>query len=468
MSEKGLLNTRYLNFFDNTFDYWEVEESYSLNEEMIKESLLQTPKSGESNVSIYIHVPFCANNCLFCAFAGANSSKLRQIKDYTGLLIKELKMLSSLLNVKNSNIASINIGGGSPNLLGENMEYVLSEVCSWPGVSEQTEISVESSLNGVDEKFIDILKKYNVTKISFGIQTVDDKIRADMKLLSLKNKILDNVLDKIGNKIKIKNIDLLVGLPGQSMQKSVKDLEYAMTDKRISAISIYLLSKSSAVRLPLSLGTQATEHELSKTLILMHDKLMSEGWVRKGSSTYYRGNIDAESLAKIKGNEAIGIRRYEDILISVGPSAIGYAPGIRYENTDDLDTWTEMVKNDKLPFNYANSSLITKKDLTLTLFPLRFEGLLKKDLEKIKESEAITSKQFETFHKLISEGFIRENGNKYELSILGKVFMGNIVHDLKKEADQRIIEKKIEYKNLLKSGGNGAGKSQYKHISKNE
>ena len=61
---------------------------------------------------------------------------------------------------------------------------------------------MESSLNGVDEKFIDILKKYNVTKINFGIQTVDDKFRAYMKLISLKNKVLDNVLDKIGNKIK--------------------------------------------------------------------------------------------------------------------------------------------------------------------------------------------------------------------------------------------------------------------------
>jgi len=199
----------------------------------------------------------------------------------------------------------------------------------------------------------------------------------------------------------------------------------------------------------------------------MHDKLMSEGWIRKGSSTYYRRDSDAESLAKIKGNEAIGIRKYEDILISVGPSAIGYAPGIRYENTGDLDSWSEMIKNDQLPFNYANSSLITKKDLTLTLFPLRFEGLLKTDLEKIKKNEAISQKQFETFHKLISEGLIRENGDKYELSILGKVFMGNIVHDLKKEADQQLIERKIEYKNLLKSGGNGAGNSQYKYISKN-
>jgi len=69
MSKKGLLNTRYFNFVDNTYDYWVAKESKNIDEAIIKDSLKTIPVFKESNISIYIHVPFCANKCLFCAFA---------------------------------------------------------------------------------------------------------------------------------------------------------------------------------------------------------------------------------------------------------------------------------------------------------------------------------------------------------------------------------------------------------------
>lgn len=83
-------------------------------------------------------------------------------------------------------------------------------------------------------------------------------------------------------------------------------------------------------------------------------------------------------------------------------------------------------------------------------------GLLKSEYESLRESGKIDASQIKTFQEFISEGLIIDNGNRYNLSIVGEVFMGHLVRSLKKSGDQKVIDEYIDegyvLGSLLKDG----------------
>jgi coproporphyrinogen III oxidase-like Fe-S oxidoreductase len=440
-----LLHSRFEFIADNTIDYWMKKDSQGLQNLSVLDAIENSPWLPRSTLQLYLHVAYCAQACSFCAFSGGNSLDFKTSQEYANLLIWQMRDLLLRSQASGQQIASVNIGGGSPDLLKTHMGLVLEAVRSLPGCNDKTEISVEFALSTVTDDFLDILGEYKVTKASFGIQTLDTDLRRGLKMPSKPHR-MEEICERLAGKVPIINADLMTGFPGHTIDTVVSDHDFFINHPIINSISSYLLTPGAAPQLIADIETgRMVERpsEVQQSLFRLHayTMLQSHGWIRKGTNTYMSTEkISAETLSKVASNECIGARRYEDFLIGCGPQAISSLPGIRAENTVDITDWMNASKNKEHSFALSKCSIEHQEDMALWVFPLMANGLACDEYESIKMSGVINEKQIANFEAFCDEGLIFKLGSRYKLSITGEVFMGHLVRNLKKEDDQTVIQ----------------------------
>jgi len=444
-SGHGLLGTRYPDLARNTIDYWMQPDDPTMSAPHVLDAIARAPATPDSTLRLYLHVPFCAQRCRFCAFSGGNSLDYKQAEEYAALLVAELRASWARTAMKGQPIRSVNIGGGSPDLLGQSIETVLQAVQELPGFGEHTELSVEMTLSTVKQPFIDALAKHGVTKVSFGLQSLDPAVRGYMrqpKSLSA----LHRALDWIDGRIPVVNADLMTGLPGQTRDGVAADLDTLMEEPRISAISSYLLTAGAAPAL-LAAVEAGTIPQLPAPLeqalmrLSTYGAFRRAGWVRHGTNTYVDPKrIDSAVLARLAGDECIGASRYETFLVGVGPQAVGSLPGVRVENIVDIEAWCAAVRRGEPPLYLPKCSTTAQRDIGLWTFPLRWEGLPYAALDAMRSSGAVSARQLATLSAFGREGLIVAGAEGYALSLLGEVFMGHLVRDLKGEASRAAVD----------------------------
>jgi coproporphyrinogen III oxidase-like Fe-S oxidoreductase len=440
-----LLNSRYDSLASNTIDYWMLPDDPTMTYQRVEHSITNAPVLDDATLQLYVHVPFCAQRCRFCAFSGGNDLDFKQAERYSRLVIAQTKTLLDQVPVKGYPILSINIGGGSPDLVGSNIGYMLKELRDLPGCNDKTEISIEFTLSTTGEDFIDELVRYNVTKASFGIQSLDPKVRKWMRQpVSLQH--YEKVLNWIDGRIPVVNADLITGMPGQTLKIMQSDLQTLMNDRRINAISSYLLTPGAAPALLAAVKSgdipAMPSHEIQALMRLQtYGRFLRRGWVRRGTNTYFDpSRMTADTLEMIAGNECIGGSHYEAFLIGAGPQAISYFPGARVENHVNVKTWADAVENGDNPFHLAKCNDIHQYDTALWAFPLRWEGLPRYRLDRLLSENRLTQYQLNTISQLQDEGLIIDTDRGLELSILGEVFMGRLVRDLKSDLGRKAVD----------------------------
>ncbi|MCR9163427.1 MAG: radical SAM protein [Nannocystaceae bacterium] len=445
MTHDALLGTRYVQLARNTIDYWMRPGAPSLSEKALRRAIESAPVLPGASLRLYLHVPYCAQRCRFCAFSGGNSLSWRDAQRYATLLVQQLHAQWGATPVRGQPIRSVNIGGGSPDLLGESIDPVLEAVRALPGFSDATELGVELSLATARPAFIERLVAHGVTKVSFGLQSLDATVRAHMR--QPKTLIhLERVLSWLDGRVPIVNADLITGLPGQDRAGVVADLEALMAEPRITAISSYLLTAGAAPALVAAIedgSIPAVPPPLDQALMRLetYGAFRRAGWLRRGTNTYVDpSRVPPKALQRMAGDECIGAASYETFLVGVGPQAVSSMPGVRLENLVDVEAWTHAVERGSLPVHVSKCSTVHQRDMALWTFPLRWEGLTRRQWDAMREADALTYAQRRTFEALQHEGLITTSDEGFGLSLLGEVFMGHLVRDLKCDAGRSAVD----------------------------
>lgn len=456
-----LLGTSFDTLAENTVDYW-MKNSESLTEADIYNKFSNIRWHEDSTLQLYIHVPFCTQKCTFCAFSGANSLHFNEANNYVSFLIKQLNYILDKSRTYGKPIASVHIGGGSPDLLGVHIGRLLDTITNLPGYSEKTELSVEFSLFSISNEFINEILKFNVTKVSFGVQTLNPEIRRFLRMpVKLRN--LDVIMQKLRTSIPIINVDLMTGFPNQTINDIYNDLNFFIKHPHINSISSYLFSQGSAPAfisdvISSKIPKPPSDEEHMHLRLHTYTHLLKNNWKRYGTCTYLdETDINKNVLSMIKGNECIGAHSYNDYLIGIGASAISHIPGLRLENIADFNEWMRAVESNNLPYDFEKCSTTEQVDMALWVFPLKFSGLPKNDYETLIKENKITEAQQRTFEKYINDGLLYlDQRDCYNLTITGEIFMGHLVKNLKKQDDQlvitRYIDEGIKIANKISSG----------------
>ncbi|MGM0378834.1 MAG: coproporphyrinogen dehydrogenase HemZ [Bacillota bacterium] len=175
----------------------------------------------DKKISIYISIPFCITRCLYCSFpSNIISKKKNKVNRYVKCLIKEMKKVLKVVKQKKLTIDSIYIGGGTPSTLEtDQLKELLLFISKNINMDKIEEYTFEAGRpNTINSKKLEILKKYNVSRICLNPQTMNNEILNNINRDHCSKDIIEKYkLIKKYNFNSI-NMDLIIGLPNQTFE----------------------------------------------------------------------------------------------------------------------------------------------------------------------------------------------------------------------------------------------------------
>lgn len=181
------------------------------------------PKKGQMQCA-YIHIPFCKTKCTYCGFFQNGTSQ--SIEDqYIDGLIGELKLASGSPRLKDGLIHAVFIGGGTPTSLSPaNSERLLKAIKEYLPLANDYELTLEGRIHDLIPENLEVWMNNGVNRMSIGIQSFNTEVRQMVGRLDTKETVLERLaaLKSYGQCSVV--IDLIYGLPGQTMQVWEQDL----------------------------------------------------------------------------------------------------------------------------------------------------------------------------------------------------------------------------------------------------
>ncbi len=178
-------------------------------------------------LSLYIHIPWCVRKCPYCDFNSHEQTQPLPINAYVTALLKDLEQDISL--AQGRKIHSIFFGGGTPSLIpADAIQTILDGVKNLIDVEERAEITLETNPGTAEYSNFEALLEAGINRLSFGAQSFDD-----LQLATLGRIHSSQEISKAINKAKSAgfhnyNIDLMHGLPGQTIDSALNDIELAI------------------------------------------------------------------------------------------------------------------------------------------------------------------------------------------------------------------------------------------------
>lgn len=235
-------------------------------------------------LSLYIHIPWCIKKCPYCDFNSHKVGSNLPEKQYVDALIADLEQALPL--IWGRSIRTIFIGGGTPSLFsGEAIDQILSTVRKLTNLSPLAEITIEANPGTVDNGHIQDYAKAGVNRISFGIQSFNDKHLKSLgrihdgeqaiAAINLAKQYFQNI-----------NLDLIYGLPNQTLSELIQDLDLALSFNT-KHLSIYNLTIEPNTAFYSKLPSGLPDNDLC---YMMQDqiveRLQNNGYQRYETSAY--------------------------------------------------------------------------------------------------------------------------------------------------------------------------------------
>lgn len=177
---------------------------------------------------LYIHVPFCIKKCRYCDFFSTTDVAL--IPDYVTALVQEIRLRSQFnVSQPKHNAATVYFGGGTPSLLKPRyLENILQALDNAFGLCSQTEITLEANPGALDEIHLKSFQRLGINRVSLGVQSFDPgqlsflgRIHSADDAVYAVEMVRDAGIDNI-------SLDLIYGLPGQSGEHLIRELDAAL------------------------------------------------------------------------------------------------------------------------------------------------------------------------------------------------------------------------------------------------
>ncbi len=267
---------------------------------------------------IYIHIPFCIRKCLYCDFYSVTDKSLA--KAYTDALIDEIK------SHKGEKTDTVYIGGGTPTSIGDELLRVVDAVNENFILSEACEFTVEANPGTVNGETFKELHIRGVNRISLGVQSFNDnELKSLGRIHTAEDAFRSIEMIKAAGFANF-SIDLMFGIPGQTMESLKHSLECAkkINPPHVSVYSLILEENTPFYDMELDLPDEDTEREM---YYLITDELKKTGFDRYEISNYALPGFESRhNTGYWKDCEYIGL----------GAGAHSYKNGQRYENASDV------------------------------------------------------------------------------------------------------------------------------------
>lgn len=301
---------------------------------------------------LYIHIPFCRSLCYYC---GCNKIITRHsfvATEYLAYLSKEWDLYKEISSNR-IKVNSIHLGGGTPTFLNDEQLSFLHNIYLKDLVSEDAEQSIEVDPRTVDEARLRHIKSLGFNRISFGIQDLDTKVQISINREQNYRQILDLIIISRMLDFKSINVDLIYGLPNQTLATFESTLN-KIIDLRPDRIALYSYAHMPSLFKSQKLMDENSIPSAEVKISMFQDaiKLFTMSGYNYIGMDHFALPDDELSIAKKQGRLHRNFQGYTTNLyetIGLGISSISQYHSHYLQNTKYIPDYYKAIDDKRLP-----------------------------------------------------------------------------------------------------------------------
>jgi oxygen-independent coproporphyrinogen III oxidase len=310
-------------------------------------------EAADEPLSVYMHLPFCEERCLFCGCHVIISPDKQNALPYLDLLQREIELVAERLPDRRK-ISQLHLGGGTPTYYSAaELDTLLTTFFKHFQPTDDAEIAVECDPRVTTEEQIDVLAKHGFNRISFGVQDYTREVQEAVNRVQSEEQTLALLERARSHGFRGINVDLIYGLPMQSLET------YEQTIDRVIACGADRVAVYSFAFVPWIRGhmknlkeTDFPDRDLKFELFAMaREKFLAAGYRAIGMDHFAKPD-DELSIALDERRLRRNFQGYAvipaDDVIGLGISAIGDLRGAYVQNTKKLSDYRNALGEGRL------------------------------------------------------------------------------------------------------------------------
>ncbi|MFW6307072.1 MAG: oxygen-independent coproporphyrinogen III oxidase [Campylobacterales bacterium] len=410
----------------------EFSEGFGVNE--YERKLENLPKDSE--LSLYVHLPFCKSACYFCGCNVVYTSKDDKKSEYTSYLKKELEILSKHLDTS-LKVTQFHFGGGTPTFYSPSeLDEIMIMVKSYfPNFATNAEIGIEVDPRYFDKEYMNVLKKHGFNRISFGIQDFETKVQEAVNRVQDFQSVKEAFALSREAGIESINVDLIYGLPFQSRDSFIDTIK-KVVDLDPDRLAVFNYAHVPWMKKTMRKIDETTLPEPKEKLKILKDTisyLQKSGYEMIGMDHFAKPD-DGLCRAQKEGRHHRNFQGYTTsggvVMVGIGLTSIGEGKDYYVQNYKDLESYKKAIDSSRLPAFRGielSSDDILRKAIIIEMmsnfrlvykdiedeFGIVFKEYFEKELEGLKEFE--------------EAGLLSMSEEKIEINDTGSMLIRNIV-----------------------------------------
>lgn len=358
----------------------------------LQQRLAQAPAAAAPMLGLYLHVPFCEHRCRFCYYL-SHDDRAAAIDPYLEALAKELSLLGRTPYLAERGLGFVYVGGGTPSLLSvARLGRLLDSMQSLFSWDDALEVTVECAPRTTTREKLRLLRERGVTRLSLGVQHLDDEVLERSGRVHLVADAERAWADVERTEFPVTNVDLIVGLPGETDDSLARTLERVI---QWSPASITLYQLEIPLNTPLyrllhgDLGDPRDPRDPAGA-----GDPSPAGWPTKRARlgrAFERLQADGYTVATAYAAVRDPVRHrfvYQDEqyrgadLLGVGVASFSYLGGIHHQNETALDAYVRHLDEGRLPWGRAYSLSEDERLVRELVLQLKLGGCSLRELQE--------------------------------------------------------------------------------------
>ncbi len=185
---------------------------------------------GHTPFSLYIHLPFCASVCYYCACNKVITKDHGKVSEYLRYLEQEMDLVVPLIGSGRRQVAQLHLGGGSPTFLDDDeLTHLMSLLAQRFELLPDMERSIEIDPRTVTPKRLAHLRTLGFNRVSFGVQDFDPRVQKAVHRVQPFEQVQSLVEEVRRLRFDSINLDLIYGLPYQTLESFRKTVDQVLT-----------------------------------------------------------------------------------------------------------------------------------------------------------------------------------------------------------------------------------------------
>lgn len=371
-----------------------------------------------SETGLYVHFPYCARRCDYCDFTLTTPRQIPAAR-YTDALLAELELRLAAHPI--TALRTIYVGGGTPSLWPEpELARFLESVRKLVPLAPEAEVTLEANPDEVDATFLERRMALGVNRVSLGVQSLDDGRLAALSRTHGRSSAVSAIgaLHKAfgDGHLRSFSIDLMYGLPGQSMEGWLGELDELLGLAEPPHLSLYALT----IEPKTTLAFKIRRGEAKAPDDGLQAEMMFAARERLGGRGY--SHYEVSSWAR-PGHIAVHNSAYWDMTpyLALGAGAHGFVDGLRYRNEARPSRYVERALT-----GGAVETTSERPDEATLMFERVLTGLRRLDLGLVLDP-AMRRRWGAVLQGEVARGRLLDDGQVVRLTDEGLRFMDEVL-----------------------------------------